>query len=54
MTRAALAFMKSRNLLRYPSRFDIVEVVWPQEQRRPTITHHKNAFLAEGREQFFR
>ena len=54
MTRAALAFLKARNLLAYPSRFDVVEVVWPPGVRRPTITHHKSAFQAEGRGQFFR
>ncbi|MBX3432802.1 MAG: YraN family protein [Pirellulales bacterium] len=54
MTRAALAFLKARNLLAYPSRFDVVEVVWPQGVRRPTITHHKSAFQAEGQGQFFR
>jgi putative endonuclease len=54
MTRAATAFLKSHGLLEYPARFDIVEVVWPIEQRRPQIQHHQNAFPAEGRGQFFR
>lgn len=54
MTRAATAFLKSHGLLEYPARFDIVEVIWPIEQRRPQIVHHKNAFSAEGRGQFFR
>lgn len=54
MTRAANAFLKSHGLLQYPARFDIVEVVWPLEARRPTIVHHENAFPAEGRGQFFR
>lgn len=54
MTRAATAFLKSHGLLEYPARFDIVEVVWPAEARRPTITHHENAFPAEGHGQFFR
>jgi len=54
MTRAATAFLKSHGLLEYPARFDIVEVVWPADQRRPAIEHHENAFPAEGRGQFFR
>jgi putative endonuclease len=54
MTRAATAFLKSHGLLDYPARFDIVEVIWPAEARRPQILHHPNAFPAEGRGQFFR
>jgi putative endonuclease len=54
MTRAATAFLKSHGLLEYPARFDIVEVIWPEEAKRPQIQHHPNAFAAEGRGQFFR
>jgi putative endonuclease len=55
MTRAANAFLKSHGLLQAcPARFDIIEVVWPLDAKRPTITHHENAFQAEGRGQFFR
>ena len=54
LTRAATAFLKSHGLLEYPARFDIVEVLWPASARRPNITHHQNAFPAEGRGQFFR
>ncbi|MCG8448495.1 MAG: YraN family protein, partial [Pirellulales bacterium] len=36
LTRAALAFLKLHGLLEYASRFDVVEVVWPKDQRRPT------------------
>jgi putative endonuclease len=54
MSRAAVAYLKSFGLLDYPARFDIVEVVWPKDARRPTIRHHANAFPAEGRGQFFR
>lgn len=54
MTRAATAFLKSHGLLAYPARFDIVEVIWPQHERRPTIVHFDNAFPAEGRGQFYR
>ncbi|MAT68055.1 MAG: YraN family protein [Planctomycetaceae bacterium] len=54
MTRAALAYMKSHDLLDYPARFDIVEVLWPDGPGQPQIAHHKAAFRAEGRGQFFR
>lgn len=54
MTRAANAFLKSHALLECPARFDIIEVIWPEDARRPTIRHHENAFPAEGRGQFFR
>ena len=54
LVRAGLAFLKSRGLLGYASRFDIVEVVWPHDQRRPEITHHRNAFQASSQGQFFR
>ena len=55
MTRAANAFLKSHGLLqRCAARFDIVEVVWPLDAPRPAITHHVNAFPAEGVGQFFR
>jgi putative endonuclease len=55
MTRAANAFLKSHGLLqRCAARFDIIEVVWPIDASRPKITHHVNAFPAEGAGQFFR
>lgn len=54
MTRAALAYMKSHDLLDYQARFDIVEVLWPERRGRPHVTHHQAAFRAEGRGQFFR
>ena len=53
MTRAALAFLKSHGLLEYASRFDVVEVIWPEGQRRPGIQHLKNAFEAVGRGQLY-
>ncbi len=53
MTRAALAFLKSHGLLEYASRFDVVEVVWPDGQKRPEIQHLPNAFEAVGRGQIY-
>jgi len=53
LTRAALAFMKSHGLLEYSSRFDVIEVIWPAGERRPTIRHLIDAFPAVGRGQFY-
>ena len=53
LTRAALAFLKSHGLLEYASRFDVIEVIWPEESRRPTIRHIRDAFPAAGRGQFY-
>jgi putative endonuclease len=53
LTRAALAFLKLHGLLEYASRFDVVEVLWPAAQRRPTIQHLPNAFPAVGRGQLY-
>jgi putative endonuclease len=48
-----LAFLKSHGLLEYASRFDVIEVIWPEEARRPTIRHIRDAFPAAGRGQFY-
>ncbi len=53
LTRAALAFLKSHGLLEYASRFDVIEVIWPADARRPTIRHIRDAFPAAGRGQFY-
>lgn len=53
MTQAALAYLKSHRLLEYAARFDVVAVIWPENARRPTIEHYKNAFSPAGTGQFF-
>ena len=53
LTRAALAFLKANRLLEYASRFDVIEVVWPEDQKRPTVRHIQEAFPSVGRRQFF-
>lgn len=53
LTRAALAFLKGHGLLEYASRFDVIEVIWPEHARRPTFRHIRNAFPAVGHRQFF-
>jgi putative endonuclease len=54
LTRGALAFLKLHGLLEVASRFDVVEVLWPQGQRRPLIHHFPNAFPAVGHRQLYR
>lgn len=49
LTRAALAFLKSHGLLEYPSRFDVIEVYWSNNQRSPKINHIREAFKAVGK-----
>ena len=53
LTRAALAFLKSHGLLEYASRFDVVEVIWPEPEKQPTIRHLRDAFPAAGKGQMF-
>jgi putative endonuclease len=53
MTQAALAYLKSHGLLHHAARFDVVAVTWPENARRPTIEHLKNAFSPVGTGQFF-
>jgi putative endonuclease len=48
MTRAALAWLKSKGLLNNAARFDVVAVTWPDGARRPTIEHYQNAFEPVG------
>ena len=53
LTRAALSFLKSHGLLEHAGRFDVVEVIWPEGQKHPTIRHLPNAFPAVGQGQLF-
>lgn len=50
---AALQFLKRHKLLEYQWRFDIVAIVWPGGEGKPTIEHFVNAFdSAAGRNMF--
>jgi putative endonuclease len=55
ITRSALYFLKRHKLLEVevPYRFDIVAVVWPDTNSRPTIEHEQNAFEATGNSSMF-
>jgi putative endonuclease len=53
MTQAAIGYLKANRLLNYAARFDVVAIIWPEDARRPTIEHYKNAFSPVGTGQFF-
>lgn len=53
MTQAALAYLKSNRLLNYSARFDVIAITWPDNARKPTIEHYKNAFSPVSTGQFF-
>lgn len=53
MTQAALAYLKSHNLLEYPARFDVIALTWPDGTKAPQVEHIQNAFPAIGHGQFF-
>jgi len=47
ITRAALAWLKSRHLLEHRSRFDVVAITW-RTGETPIVEHFERAFDAEG------
>lgn len=53
LTRLALGFLKAHGLLDHSVRFDVVGLLWPPDQRRPTIEHFRGAFEATGRGQMY-
>lgn len=45
LSRSAMAFLKTHDMLDYPARFDVVSIIWPRESRKPTeVKHLENAF----------
>ncbi len=53
LTRLAVTYLKRHGLLEYPARFDVVAILWPEDQRRPAIEHFENAFEAVGTDEFY-
>ena len=53
LTKLALSYLKRYNLLEHSARFDVVAVIWPDDVRKPEITHYRNAFEAVGSGQMF-
>ena len=49
ITRAALRFLKRRDLLGTPCRFDVIAIWWPKDDPEPAkIQHYEHAFEASG------
>jgi putative endonuclease len=53
LTQLGLHYLRQRNLLGRPARFDVVAIAWPKEQREPHIVHYRDAFEAVGRFQMY-
>ena len=53
ITRVALAWLKKHGRLEQRARFDIVSILWPEENCEPQLSHYLNAFEPTGRGQLF-
>jgi putative endonuclease len=53
LTRLALSYMQRHDLLECRSRFDVVAVLWSNDNKPPVIEHFKDAFEAVGAEGMF-
>lgn len=53
LTKLALYFLKLRQLLDHPARFDVLAISWPASKAEPRIVHYPNAFEATDRFQMF-
>lgn len=48
ISRVALQFVRRNHLEPYRKRFDVISVIWPAANRRPSIEHIRAAFEARG------
>ena len=53
MTTAALTYLRKHRLLEHAARFDVVTLVWSDEQHFPQVEHIENAFSPVGDFQMF-
>lgn len=53
LTQLAMAYLKQKQLLETPARFDVVSVLWEEGVKTPTIKHYRNAFAPVGSGQMF-
>ncbi len=53
IVRAARAWLKERRQLERSCRFDVVAVIWTDDDRSPTVRHVRHAFEAPGKGPFF-
>ncbi len=45
LSRSAMAFLKTHDMLDHPARFDVVSIIWPRESKKPSeVKHIENAF----------
>ena len=51
--RVALAWLKKHGRLEQRARFDIVSILWPEENGEPQLSHYLHAFEPTGRGQLF-
>ena len=53
LTKLAVAYLGRRHQLEAPARFDVVGVLWPEEDGTPEVRHVVNAFESQGHEGMF-
>ena len=53
ITRVALSWLKDNDWLNRPARFDIIGIIWADDDKSPEIRHFENAFEPVGSGQFF-
>lgn len=53
LTDLALSYLTKHKLLDHATRFDVVAVSWPADQRHPRIVHFPSAFEPVGRFQMY-
>jgi putative endonuclease len=53
LANVALKYLRRHNLLEHAARFDVVAIIWPAHEKRPTIEHFVNAFEPPGQGQLF-
>lgn len=53
LTKTAYGFLKWNRLTDCDARFDVIAIIWPENQKNPEITHYENAFEPVGEFQIF-
>lgn len=53
LTRAALGYLKKQRWLDRSARFDVIAVVWSNDNGLPDVTHYRHAFEATDRGQLY-
>ena len=53
MTKTSRSYLKWHRLTDQPARFDVIAIVWANDDSPPEIRHYENAFEPVGKFQFF-